>query len=95
MNNHMAMIVIPKAVRGYFPKVVEPSQLWVKYNPIADSLTIYFTGQPVPSVWRDVDPYACIGFALDDETSVTGIMIEHFSQWLLVSDNEAGEFEPA
>jgi hypothetical protein len=91
----MATIAIPESVQVYFPKVVEPSQLWVKYNPKADSLTIYFTGQPVPSVWNDVDQYAYIGFAIDDETSVTGVMIEHFSKWLLVSGYEERELEPA
>ena len=91
----MATITIPEAVQVYFPKTVEPSQLWVKYNPQADTLTIYFTGQPVPSVWSDIDRYAYIGFALDDETTVTGVMIEHFSKWLLVSDYREPEFEPA
>ena len=91
----MATITIPEAVQVYFPKFVEPSQLWVKYNPQVDSLTIYFTGQPVPSVWNDVDQYAYIGFALDDETQVTGVMIEHFSKWLLVSGYQEAEFESA
>ncbi len=91
----MATITIPESVQVYFPKTVEPSQLWVKYNSEADSLTIYFTGQPVPSVWSDIDLYAYIGFALDDETTVTGVMIEHFSKWLLVSDYQEPELEPA
>lgn len=91
----MATIAIPEAVQVYFPKAVDPSQLWVKYNPKVDTLTIYFTGQPVPSVWRDIDLYAYIGFALDDETSVTGVMIEHFSKWLLVSDYREQEIEAA
>lgn len=65
---------------------VDPSQLWVHYNPKADSLTVYFTGKPVASVWNDVDQYRYIGFALDDETTVTGVMIEHFSKWLLLSN---------
>lgn len=91
----MATIAIPEAVQAYFPKTVEPSQLWVKYNPQSDTLTIYFTGQLVPSVWNDVDPFAYIGFALDDETSVTGVMIEHFSKWLLVSDYREQKFAPA
>ena len=43
-------------------------------------------GKPVPSIWNDVDEHAYIGFALDDETKVTGVMIEHFSKWLLVSN---------
>ncbi len=79
----MAIIAIPDSIQAYFPKTVEPSQLWV---PKADSLTIYFTGQPVPSVWDDIDQYAYIDFALDDETSVTGVMIEHFRKWLFVSN---------
>ena len=90
----MATITIPESVQVYFPKTVEPSQLWVNYNPKADSLTIYFTGKPVPSVWRDIDQYAYIGFALEEETVVTGVMIEHFSKWLLVSDHPEREFEP-
>lgn len=91
----MATITIPESVQVYFPKAVEPSQLWVKYNPQADSLTIYFTGQPVPTIWSDVDLYAYIGFALDDKATVTGVMIEHFSKWLLVSDYQQRELEPA
>jgi hypothetical protein len=79
----MAAIAIPDAVRVYFPLVIDPSQLWVNYSPRNDSLTIYFASQPTPSVWEDVDRYAYIGFALDDETKVTGLMIEHFSKWLL------------
>ena len=82
----MATIAIPESVRAYFPKTIEPSRLWVHYNPTADSLTIYFTGQPVPSIWTDVDLYAYIGFAPDDEQEVTGVMIEHFSKWLLETD---------
>jgi hypothetical protein len=77
---------VKRLKKGDFPNTVEPSQLWVNYSPKADSLTIYFTSQPVPSVWDDIDQYAYIGFALDDETSVTGIMIEHFSKWLFVSN---------
>ena len=91
----MATITIPESVQVYFPKAVEPSQLWVKYNPKADSLIIYFTGQPVPTVWSDVDLYAYIGFVVDDETTVTGVMIEHFSKWLLVSDYREREVESA
>jgi hypothetical protein len=82
----MATITIPEVVQDYFPKAVDPSQLWVQYNPKTGSLTVYFTDQPVPTVWSDVDPYAYIGFALDDETQVTGVMIEHLSKWLLKSD---------
>jgi hypothetical protein len=89
----MATIMIPDSVQGYFHKTVEPSQLWVSYNPTADSLTIYFTGKPVPSVWSDVDEYAYIGFSLSDETLVTGLMIEHFSQWLLVPGRLVREWE--
>ena len=91
----MATIAIPAAVQRYFPKAIDPSQLWVNYNPTVDSLTVYFTGQPVPSVWDDVDRFAYIGFALDDETLVTGVMIEHFSQWLLVPDRPDHQLEPA
>jgi len=80
----MAAIAIPESVPAYFPSVIEPSQLWVNYNPRVDSLTIYFTGQPVPSVWNDVDDYAYAGFAADDETKIAGIMIEHFGKWLLL-----------
>ncbi len=82
----MASIVIPAAVQAYFPKTIEPSKLWVHYNPAADSLTIYFTDAPVPSIWTDIDAYAYVGFAPDDESIVTGVMIEHFSQWLLATD---------
>lgn len=82
----MATIVIPTSVQAYFPKTIEPSNLWVHYNSAADSLTIYFTGQPVPSIWTDVDDYAYIGVDPDDERAVTGVMIEHFSQWLLATD---------
>lgn len=80
----MAALMIPEQVQKYFPPRIDPNQLWVNYNPKADSLTIYFTGKPVPSVWNDVDEYAYIGFAEGDDSSVTGLMIEHFSKWLLV-----------
>ena len=91
----MATITIPASVQRYFPKMIDPTQLWVNYNPRADSLTIYFTEKPVPSVWNDVDSYTNIGFALDDETLVTGVMIEHFSKWLLLSDQVVRQLEPA
>jgi hypothetical protein len=80
----MAAITIPESVQAYFPKEIDPSQLWVRYNADADSLTIYFTGKPIPSVWDDVDEHAYIGFSLDDESVITGVMIEHFSKWLLI-----------
>lgn len=80
----MAALTIPEAVQAYFPHYIDPAQLWVNYNPKADSLTIYFTGKPIPSVWDDVDEYAYIGFSLDDERMVTGLMIEHFSRWLMI-----------
>ncbi len=91
----MATIAIPKAVQAYFPKTIDPAQIWVNYNPKADSLTVYFTGQPVPSVWTDIDRYAYIGFALDDASRVTGVMIEHFSQWLLMPDQSQPNLAPA
>lgn len=79
----MATIAIPAAVQAYFPESINPSDLWVNYNVQADSLTIYFTGQPVRTIWSDIDDYAYVGFAPDDENTITGIMIEHFSRWLL------------
>ncbi|MFN8489767.1 MAG: DUF2283 domain-containing protein [Caldilineaceae bacterium] len=91
----MAAIAIPESVQRYFPQTLDPAQLWVNYNPKADSLTIYFTGKPVPSVWDDVDEYAYIGFALDNETIVTGVMIEHFTKWLLVPGHTERELQPA
>ena len=81
----MAAIAIPESIQVHFPHSIEPAQLWVNYNPQADSLTVYFTGQPVPSVWNDLDEFVYLGFALDNEAAVTGMMIEHFSKWLLVS----------
>lgn len=92
----MAAITIPDSVKAYFPRVVDPAALWVNYNPEADALTVYFTGQPVPSMWNDVDEYAYIGFALADETVVTGVMIEHFSRWLRLSPSYVPqELQPA
>ncbi|MBI4641996.1 MAG: DUF2283 domain-containing protein [Candidatus Tectomicrobia bacterium] len=82
----MAAITIPESVKGYFPQNIDPTHLWVNYNPHADALTVYFTDNPVPSVWEDIDEYVSIGFASDDETRVTGVMIEHFSKWLLVAE---------
>jgi hypothetical protein len=82
----MAAITIPDSVKRYFPQHIDPTQLWVNYNSNADSLTIYFTDKPVSSVWEDIDKYVYIGFAADDEKIVTGVMIEHFSKWLLVGD---------
>ena len=91
----MATIEIPESVQAYFPDTIDPSQLWVNYNPQVDSLTIYFASQPIPSVWSDVDEYAYIGFALEDETTVTGLMIEHFSKWLLVPGHAANQLQPS
>jgi hypothetical protein len=89
----MAAIIIPESVQAYFPRQIEPSQLWVNYNAEADSLTIYFTGNPVPSVWEDIDQYAYLGFSLDDENVVTGVMIEHFSKWLVTPDRSQQQLQ--
>lgn len=89
----MASITIPESVKDYFPQKLNPSQLWVNYDPSADSLTVYFTDTPVPSVWEDTDDYVYIGFSPENETLVTGVMIEHFSQWLLHSGQHVGEPE--
>jgi Protein of unknown function (DUF2283) len=86
----MAAITIPDSVKQYFPQAIDPTHLWVNYNPKADALTVYFTDYPVPSVWEDIDRYVYIGFAPDDERRVTGVMIEHFSQWLLVEELKEG-----
>lgn len=91
----MATLMIPAGVQRYFPAQIDPSQLWVNYNAKADSLTIYFTGKPVPSIWTDVDAYTYIGFAVENENFVTGLMIEHFSKWLLVSDHTQWQLQPA
>ncbi|MBX3058791.1 MAG: DUF2283 domain-containing protein [Anaerolineae bacterium] len=91
----MATITIPESVQRYFPQAIDPDQLWVNYNQKVDSLTIYFTGEPVPTVWDDVDDYAYIGFALDNEAVVTGLMIEHFSKWLLLSAPLDHQLQPA
>lgn len=53
----MAAITIPDSVKRYFPKALDPTQLWVNYNPKADTLTVYFTDHLVPSVWEDIDRY--------------------------------------
>ena len=86
----MPAITIPESVRNYFPQKLDPAQLWANYSPSADSLTVYFTDKPVPSVWEDTDDYVYIGFAPDNETRVTGVMIEHF-RWLLLSDGRSGQ----
>ena len=91
----MATLAIPQSVQRYFPTQIDPNQLWVNYNPKADSLTIYFTGKPVPSIWSDVDEFAYIGFAQDRENIVTGLMIEHFSKWLIVSAQPQTQLQPA
>ena len=91
----MAALTIPEAVQAYFPHNIDPAQLWVSYNAKADALTIYFTGKPTPSVWDDVDEYAYIGFSLEDESIVTGLMIEHFSQWLLIPGHTQPQLQPA
>lgn len=91
----MATIAIPAAVQAYFPESIDPSELWVNYNPQADSLTIYFTGQPVHTVWSDIDNYAYIGFASEDDNIITGVMIEHFSQWLLTPTHPTQNLELA
>lgn len=91
----MPQLTISEAVQRYFPQRIDPRQLWVNYNAQADSLTIYFTGKPVASVWDDVDDYAYIGFAVDDEATVTGLMIEHFSQWLVAPQQPSCHLQPA
>lgn len=91
----MATLMIPEQVQKYFPPLIDPNQLWVNYNPKADSLTIYFTGKPVPSVWSDVDEYAYIGFSAENDSSVTGLMIEHFSKWLLIPMQKTQQLQPA
>jgi hypothetical protein len=94
-TDHIATLTIPEGVQRYFPAQIDPSQLWVNYNAKVDSLTIYFTGKPVPSVWTDVDAFAYIGFAVENKTFVTGLMIEHFSKWLLVSSQAQRQLQPA
>jgi len=91
----MAKLTIPEAIQRYFPQAIDPAQLWVNYNAQADSLTIYFTGKPVASVWDDIDDHAYIGFAAEDESTVTGLMIEHFSQWLLAPHPQTRHLQPA
>jgi len=91
----MAALTIPESVQAYFPHSIDPAQLWVNYNQKADSLTIYFTGKPIPSVWDDVDEYAYIGFSIENESVVTGLMIEHFSRWLLIPDHTQHQLQTA
>lgn len=91
----MTAIAIPESVQAYFPRHLDPSQLWVHYNAQADSLTVYFTGTPVPSIWDDVNEYAYVGYSRDDNTAVTGLMIEHFSRWLLVAGRSTEALQPA
>jgi hypothetical protein len=82
VQSYRINVILPHMATYLF--FVHDPQLWVNYNPKADSLTIYFTGKPIPSVWDDVDEYAYIGFSLDDDRMVTGLMIEHFSRWLMI-----------
>ena len=89
----MAAITIPESVKAYFPQKLEPTQLWVNYNRNADSLTVYFTNAPTPSVWEDIDDYVYIGFASDNERMITGVMIENFSQWAFVSGHNERKLE--
>lgn len=84
-----------QGVQRYFPAPIEPSQLWANYNAQADSLMIHFTGKPAPSIWVDVDAYAYIGFAMENDKFVTGLMIEHFSKWLLISGHVQQHLQPA
>jgi hypothetical protein len=91
----MAAITIPESVQAYFPRQIEPSQLWVYYNADADSLTIYFTGKPVPSVWDDVDEHAYLGFSLEDESMITGVKIEQFSKWLVAPGHSQQRLQEA
>jgi len=37
---------------------------------------------------------AYVGFAADDETKITGIMIEHFSKWLLLPGQAERGLQP-
>lgn len=77
------------------PDQLKPENMWVNYNANADSLTVYFNGKPVPSVWDDVDEYALIGFSTEDDNLVTGLKIEHFTTWLLQPDQRERLAEPA
>lgn len=91
----MAAITIPDSLQAYFPSHLKPTQLWVNYNPHADSLTVYFDGAPTPSVWDDVDEHAFIGFSINDDTVVTGVKIEQFTTWLLVPGQPGRVLEAA
>lgn len=91
----MATLTIPESVRAYFPKAIDPARLWVAYHSETDSLVGYFDGKPVPTIWKDVDMFAYIGFDVTDETVVAGLMIENFSKWLLVSNASEAELHPA
>jgi hypothetical protein len=74
-------------------KTVRWTQLWVNYRADVDSLTVYFTGKPVPSVWDDIDDYAYIGVSLENENVVTGVKIEHFSKWLIAPTHSQQELQ--
>ena len=56
----MAAITMPDSVKRYFPQNIDPTHLWVNYNPQADTLTVYFTDAPVPSVWEYIEKGTCI-----------------------------------
>lgn len=77
----MAAFVIPESLQTYIPQTIAPERLWVHHDPRSDSVVIYFTGEPVPTVWDPIDDYLSLGFS-EDETVATGVMIEHFSGWL-------------
>jgi hypothetical protein len=78
------------AIRAQIPglPVVDPAQLAPKYNPLADTLVVYLTPDHKGTVWSELDDYLLLGRE-EQSGAVTGIMIEYFSEWLLLAASHA------
>jgi hypothetical protein len=90
----MATINIPPSVQQYFPEHIDPTQLWVNYNAEIDSLLIYLRVnlcRQYGKMWINTPMLAFLWMM----KSVTGVMIEHFSHWLLVPGRADSMLQPA
>jgi hypothetical protein len=70
-----------------FP-AIEASAIETHYNPPADTLVVYFRVDHHPTYWSEIDDYLLLGRKIGTE-EITGVMIEYFSEWLLMATDMA------
>ena len=70
-----------------FPEV-QAQAIETIFEPDADTLVVYFTADHTPTYWSELDDYLLLGRHADSE-QVTGVMIEYFSEWLLLATEMA------